>query len=79
MKLSLTSNLTDGEKEQVEHEFKTSGLLRRRLIELLERENDSIHKAMRDVEGFDAGWHYEQASKIGQVKSNIKLISLLSN
>lgn len=51
---------------------------RKRLIEVLNEEIDSIHTSMKDEESFgSASWPYFQAYKVAQVKSLEKVISFL--
>jgi hypothetical protein len=79
MKSRLTNSLEENEASEVEREYLSTSRLRRRIIDLLNKDIDALHLSMRNEEEYsNPSWAYKQAEKIGEVKALTKLISLLS-
>lgn len=79
MKSRILAGLEKTEQESLDKDWETSRRLRRRMVDLLQKDVDAIHASMRDNETFNSpSWAYEQAAKIGEVKALMKIISLFS-
>lgn len=77
MKTSLTAGLTKEEKSELSANFINALPLRKRVIEMLEKEIESLNTNMRDEDHFSSpNWALIQADRIAQIKAKKKLISL---
>lgn len=78
MKTRILNGLEADLSETIEREFKTSHYLRKRLVELLNKDITSVQESMLNETAYNkASWPYFQADKLGEVKALQKLISLL--
>lgn len=79
MKMSLTAGLDDQEAQDVRADFKGCPTFRKRLIHLLEKEIEALHAEMRSDDTYESpNWQLKHVERLGTIKSNKKLISLLS-
>lgn len=79
MKINLTKNLSNEEKEELLRQFKSSLLFRSQLKKCLIKERDSIINKMCLDEEFGPNWQIEQATRIAEIRSLDKLIALIEN
>ena len=78
MKSSLLKGLTKEEISDLKGTFKTSVILRKQLTLILSEENKRLQEDMLGEEAFNSpNWQLLQVSKLSQIKSNKKLMSLL--
>lgn len=78
MKTSLTKGLDAVTASEVESEFNASGMLRRRLIEVLESKQAAMLKKRRSEFSYDSpNWSLMQADAVGYEKALEEVISLL--
>lgn len=79
MKTRVLNGLNTEEQSDLSQQWAGSGRLRRRIVDLLNEDIESIHASMRtDVAEGSASWPYSQAAKLGEVKALLKIISLFS-
>jgi len=78
MKTSWLSGLEPDAKKQMEDYFKSSPLLRERLVHILENKITSRHKRGLSLEEFDSpSWAYKQADKNGYERAMLEVIELI--
>ena len=77
MKTRLLNGLEDGMSDLIKSQYQSSYKLRERMVEILERDVDNVHKSMRSDEEYGPSWAYLQAERVGEVKALKKLIGLL--
>lgn len=77
MKSSFFVGLNEKERKDAEEDFKASFRFRKRMIEILEKEIDSIVASMCNDESYMKDWSLLQAQKIAEIKSRKKFISFL--
>ena len=79
MKSNLAAGLSDDDKKEMEREFASCHRLRKQIIKVLEANEKSLVSQMvssEEVDGFN--WQLSQVQKISEIRSNRKLIGLLS-
>lgn len=80
MKTSITSGLSKEKSEEVVREFNASGILRDRLIDVLNVKKESLRTEVRSKTSYDnPSWAYFQADANGYERAISELISLLSS
>lgn len=80
MKTSITSGLSKEKAEEVVREFNASGILRDRLIDVLNVKKESLRTEVRSKTSYDnPSWAYFQADANGYERAISELISLLSS
>jgi hypothetical protein len=78
MKSRITANLSEAEATSLTKDFASAVKLRRRLVELLEKDIETLHTGMRDEDILlSPSWAYFQADRVAQVKALKKIISLI--
>ena len=78
MKTRIVNGVEPLLAEELTREYQSCSRLRRRMVDLLEKDIDAAHVSMRDEEMFkSSSWPEYQASKIGEVRALLKIISLL--
>ena len=79
MKISWTKGLDTDEKKEVELSYNASGVLRLRLIKLLEDKIASYEKESYSKEGYECpNWAYKQADLQGYKRALKDAITLLN-
>jgi hypothetical protein len=79
MKISWTEGLDDTRRKEVEQNFKESGVLRRRLIELLAKKialSNAESRGKKDYE--NPAWPYKQADYRGYERAMQDIIDILT-
>lgn len=78
MKTSLTKGLDEQSAKEVELTFNASGILRERLISLLEDKSSLADKESLASKGYDCpSWAYKQADTQGYRRALAEICSLL--
>jgi hypothetical protein len=80
MKTILTAGLSDLQSEEVTREFSQSGVLRERLIDVLNGKKESLRSEVRSKASYESpSWAYLQADANGYERAISEVISLLSS
>jgi hypothetical protein len=80
MKTILTAGLSDLQSEEVTREFSQSGVLRERLIDVLNGKKESLRSEVRSKTSYESpSWAYLQADANGYERAISEVISLLSS
>lgn len=79
MKHSLTAGLEAQRATEIETEFQSSAMLRRRLVELLEgKQTVMLHKRRKEDAYDSSNWAYLQADGVGYERAISEIIALIS-
>lgn len=79
MKTRILANLEDETRNLVEREYKASPVFRKRLIEVLERDIDTLRTEVESQSMTkEANWEYEVVDKLAQIRATKKIIELFS-
>lgn len=73
----LTKGLNEDELDSFKYEYDKSIKFRQRLVEVLEKDLESVYTSMRNEENFDSSWPYKQAELVAQSRVYKKMISML--
>ena len=78
MKLSITKGLEKDQAEEVTLAFKSSGVIRERLIKIAQDKITTADKASMSDSGYDnPNWAYKQADTQGYKRAISEIISIL--
>lgn len=80
MKSILFQGLDPALEKELRGDFKSSQLIRKRIIEVMEKKIDDRRRVSVDKQNYDSpSWALEQADAIGYERSIRELISLLTD
>lgn len=80
MKTLITNGLAKDKAEEVRREFNASGILRDRLIDVLNVKKESLRSEARSKSSYDnPSWAFFQADANGYERAISEVISLLSS
>lgn len=79
MKINWTSGIKEADrKKEIQQSFKASVIMRKRLIELLQKKQDSSIKGSRSESGYDnPNWALKQADSRGYERALQEVMSLI--
>ncbi len=78
MKTIITGGLKGDAIQEVTSSFKSSRVIRERIIDILRKKIDTSRRESRKKEYSDASWAYSQADAIGYERGLEEVISILS-
>lgn len=80
MKSIITKGLEPDVAKEIRGDFKSSLLLRKRIITLLEEKIDNARKGLRQKENYSSpSWAFLQADGVGYERALYEVISLISD
>lgn len=80
MKTRFLKGLNEEETAELTAQFVHCARWRKRMVEILNEDIESLHASMRKEDNFDSpNWALIQADRVAQVKAVKKFIALLEN
>ena len=78
MKYKLLNGLDSDEQSEFKEDFIKAQRFRKRLVEVLNKEIESLQASMRDEDAFSSpNWAYIQADRVAQTKALKRVTGLL--